>query len=140
MGTRYFALIFGIIYLLVGIMGFIPALLTPAPAGSPALAVTTLYGLLLGMFAVNLVHTIVHLIVGLWGILAYRSFDAARTFSKVVAVVFLILFIMGLIPGANTMFGMAPLFGADAWLHLISAIVAGYFGFAPHREVGPANM
>lgn len=134
MRTRTFALVIGIIYLLVGILGLIPGLL--APAALPGVTVTTLEGNIFGLFSVNLIHTLVHLIIGIWGILAYRSFTASRSYSTSIGVIFLILFIMGLIPGLNTLFGLAPLYGADVWLHLISGIVALYFGLTAGRETG----
>lgn len=139
MAVRYFALIFGIFYTLVGLLGFLPfALSAPTPAED--LAVETLYGNLLGLFPVNIIHTFVHLIVGLWGIIAYRSYDASRTYARVVAVIFAVLAIMGLIPGLRTFFGLIPLYSHDIWLHAASALLAGYFGFVyqpERREVMP---
>ena len=126
MAVRYFALIFGIIYLLVGILGLIPGLVAPPPP--VGVTVNVLSGFLLGLFPVNIVHTLVHLIVGLWGILAYRSFDASRTYARTIGVVLIIFFVIGLIPGLNVLFGLVPLFGTDVWLHLVSGIIALYFG------------
>jgi hypothetical protein len=134
MSTRYFALILGIIYLLVGILGFLPFALSTPPASAPSVSVTTLYGYLLGIFPVNVLHSIVHLIIGIWGILAYRSFNASRSFAGVVAALFAVLTIMGLIPGLNTTFGLIPLFSNDIWLHAITALAAAYFAFAAPSE------
>jgi hypothetical protein len=135
MGTRYFALILGIIYVIVAILGFIPGLATPPPADAPSLALSTSYGYIFSLFAVNIVHSLVHLIVGIWGILAFRGFGAARVFSRTMFVVFAILTILGLIPGLNTLFGFVPLFGADVALHAVTALLAAYFGFvAPGQE------
>lgn len=128
MGTRYFALVLGIIYLLIGVMGLIPGLVQMGP--NPGVTVDVLNGNLLGIFPVNIVHTVVHLLIGLWGILAYRSYDASRGFARAAGIIFLVLFVMGLIPGLNTLFGLAPLGGSDVWLHLVTALVALYFGLA----------
>jgi hypothetical protein len=139
MGTRYFALIFGIIYLLVGVLGLIPGLLTPP---TTPVAVNILNGDLLGLFPVNIIHTLVHLVLGLWGILAYRSYEGSRVYGRTVGAIFIVLFLFGLIPGLNTLFGLAPLNGADVWLHLISGVVALYFGLAartPVDTVTPPN-
>src|SRR5512146_2809652 len=99
MGTRYFALIFGIIYLIVGILGLIPGLLTPSTA--PGVTVNVLNGDLFGVFPVNIIHTLIHLIIGIWGIIAYRTFSASRSYARVTGVIFIVLFIFGLIPGLN---------------------------------------
>lgn len=134
MSTRYFALIFGLFYLLIGVMGLIPGLITETDTGA---AIEVLEGNLLGIFPVNIVHTLVHLVVGLWGVVAYRSYDASRTFARAVGVLFLVLFLMGLVPGLNTMFGLAPLMGADVWLHLFSGLLGVVFGFLTRpRTVG----
>lgn len=136
MGARYFALICGIVYTLVGIMGFIPGVVT-APGTGPDIAVDAGYGYLLGLFPVNVLHNLVHLAVGLWGLASYRSFSGARTFSRGLAIFYGLLTIMGLIPGLNTTFGLIPIFGHDIWLHALTAAIAAYFGFAkPDRNVG----
>jgi hypothetical protein len=71
--------------------------------------------------------------VGIWGLLAARTFDAARTFSASIAIIFAVLTVMGLIPVLDTTFGLIPLFGHDIWLHALTAIVAAYFGFRERR-------
>ena len=140
MTVRYFALILGIIFLLVGVLGFVPAALTPAPADAHALHVTNPgHGYLLVLFHVNVLHNIVHLVFGLWGVLAYRTFDASRLYSRVVAVSYLLLTVMGLIPGLNTVFGLIPIHGNDVWLHLVIGLVAAYFGWATAPAARPAT-
>ena len=133
MGTRYFALILGIIYTLVGLLGFIPGLLTIPVAGNPPVTFNVLYGSLFGLFPVNILHTLIHLVIGIWGIIAYRTFESARAFSLFVGVAFGLLFLMGLIPGLETVFGLLPLQGGDIWLHLITSVAGLYFGLAAPR-------
>lgn len=135
--VKKFALIFGIIYVVVGILGFIPGLVTQpeVAAGAAGLAAETGHGRLLGLFPVNVWHNLVHLGLGIWGIVAAKNFSSSVLFAKVAAILFGVLFILGLIPATNTLFGIAPLYSHDIWLHLLSAIVAGYFGFgAPARQ------
>lgn len=135
MATRYFALILGIIYALVGILGFIPAAIEAPPAHAPQhIAVDSLYGYLLGLFPVNIVHSLIHLAVGIWGIYAYRSFVNSRTYARALAIIFGVLAVMGLIPLLSTTFGLAPLFGHDVWLHAITALAAAYFGWVAAEE------
>ena len=48
------------------------------------------------------------------------------------AIVYGVLAVMGLIPALHTTFGLIPIFGHDAWLHALTAVVAAYVGwFAP---------
>ena len=135
MPTRTFALLAGIAYLAVGILGFIPALLSPMPPGVPDLAVDTGYGRLLGLFPVNVLHNVVHLAIGVWALASTGSWGAARAFSRGLAVFYGILAVAGIIPGVNTLFGLAPLFSHDVWLHALTAILAAYFGWRTPEEI-----
>jgi hypothetical protein len=137
MNVRYFALILGIMFLLVGVLAFVPGLTThPATdAGAGAhqhdLVVTGPgHGYLLGLFHVNILHNLVHLLFGVWGVIAYRSLGASVTYSRAVAIIYGVLVVAGLIPGLNTMFGLVPIHGNDVWLHLLIAGAAAYFGWA----------
>lgn len=127
MNVKHFALVAGIVYLAVGILGFVPGALRPPPADAPPLQVDGWHGLLFGLFPVNILHTLVHLAVGVWGVIAYRWWEASRTYAMSVAVVFGVLTILGLIPGLRTLFGLVPLYGHDIWLHALTALVAAYF-------------
>ena len=49
------------------------------------------------------------------------------------AVSLALLTVMGLLPGFNVVFGLAPLFGHDVWLHGVEAVAAGYIGFVQRR-------
>lgn len=135
MSVRLFALISGIVYVLVGLLGFVPTFVA-APEAAPALAVEAGYGYLLGLFPINVLHNIVHLAVGLWGLLAYRSYSGARTYAKGLAIFYGLLAVMGFIPVLQTTFGLIPIFGHDIWLHALTALVAAYFGFVatPNKE------
>jgi hypothetical protein len=138
MRTRYFALIAGILYTIVGLAGFIPGLISHHDL--PPIAVDTMYGRLLGLFPVNILHTLVHLVIGLWGVLAWKSYSSSRTYAQSLAVIYALLTVLGLIPQTNTMFGLMPLFGHDVWLHALTALVAGYFGFwSEHGETGTTS-
>jgi hypothetical protein len=127
---QHFALVLGIIYTLVGIAGFVPGVLQTPPPGAPPVRVDQNYGYLFGLFPVNILHTLVHLIVGVWGLLASRRFAPSRTYAQSLAVIFGVLTIMGLVPGLNTVFGLIPLFAHDIWLHALTALVAAYFGWS----------
>jgi hypothetical protein len=130
MSTRYFALFLGVIYLIIGVAGFIPGLVTEPRMTAPHLAIDAGHGLLFGLFPVNFLHNIVHLAVGVWGILSSLQMDAARIFARATAIIFAVLTVMGFFPVLGTTFGIMPLYGNDIWLHALTAIVAAYFGFS----------
>ena len=74
-----FAQVFGAIYLLVGILGFVPVvpLLVPAELG----VIGPLEGFQLGLFAVNWLHSLTHLAIGAAGLALYRSRAGARSYA-----------------------------------------------------------
>jgi hypothetical protein len=141
--VQRFALVFGIVYTIVGLLGFVPGLLQPPPADARPLAVGTAYGYLLGVFPVNVLHDIVHLGLGVLGVLAARRFDSARLYSRALAIVFGLLTVMGLVPGLDTTLGLIPLFGADVALHALSTVASAYFGWirdeSPSAEMAQAG-
>ena len=129
MTLRRFAMIFGIVFLILGIVGFIPGLTTQHT--HPDVRLTTGLGAALGLFPVNVLHNIVHVLFGVWGLMAAKSVPAAKGYARVVAVVYAVLMVMGLMSAGNvhTTFGFIPLYGNDVWLHALLAAVAAYFGF-----------
>jgi hypothetical protein len=129
MNTTTFALIFGIAFTLAGFAGMFPAALTPPPAGAPATTLNVLHGYLLGLFPVNVLHSAVHLVIGVAGLAAASAESYARFYARAVAVFYGGLGIMGMLPTLNTVFGLIPIHGHDVWLHLGSAAIAAYFGW-----------
>src|SRR5262245_10770979 len=135
MRTSTFALIAGIAYLAAGLMGFIPAFLRPPPPDAPPTTFTLLYGWLIGLFAVNVLHSLVHVGIGVWGLAASRGAMQAKVFARSIAMLYGVLAVMGLIPGLSTLFGYLPLHGHDVWLHGATAAVAAYFGWRSEIEM-----
>jgi len=132
MNTRTFAMIFGIVFIIVGAGGFIPGLTVMGGMGHPADANVTMlsmFGYELKMFPVNVLHDIVHILFGIWGLLAARTLGGARMYFRGVAIIYALLTVMGFVPSLNTTFGLIPLYGNDVWLHAVLAIVAAYFGW-----------
>jgi len=118
-------------FLLVGVMGFIPALVThPAGMAMHNVTVHANHGYLLGLFPVNAAHNVVHLLFGLWGLAAARSWRGALIYARSVAIIFFLLAIAGLLPGVQTGFGLLPLYAKDVWLHGLIALGGLYFGWA----------
>lgn len=134
MSTQMFARILGVVFLIIGIAGFVPGL--TAEHYHPDVTFDAGLGLELGLFPVNYAHNAVHLLFGVWGLLAARSLSAAALYGKVVGVSYGLLTILGLIPAAKlwTVFGLVPIYGHDVWLHALIAAVATYYGFAPHER------
>lgn len=138
MAIRYFALVYGVVFLLVGIAGFIPGLVTePQPTTEADLEPA---GLLFGLFPVNLLHNLVHIAFGIWGLAVFRSLSGARLYARSVAVIYAVLAVMGLIPVLQTTFGLIPLYGHDVWLHAVLAVVAAYFGWAARAGEQPGPV
>ncbi|KYC40683.1 hypothetical protein WA1_23870 [Scytonema hofmannii PCC 7110] len=129
MGVRYFALISGIVYVLLGLFGFIPGMVATPGTGGPEVLIKTGYGYLLELFAINVIHNIVHIAVGVWGLISYRRYIRSRSYARGLAVFYGVLAIMGLLPVLNTVFGIIPVFGHNVWLHAVTALIAAYFGF-----------
>jgi hypothetical protein len=129
MSIATFALIFGIAYLGAGLLGLIPAALMPPPADAPPTSFALMYGYLLGLFPVNILHSAVHIAIGFWGLMAWRGMASPHVFARSLALFYGVLAVMGLIPGMNTLFGMLPMHGHDVWLHAGTAAVAAYFGW-----------
>jgi hypothetical protein len=146
MATRYFVLVLGIVFVLVGIMGFVPAFVHQNHADPYQLAIEHNHGYLLGIWPVNSVHNLVHLGSGILGILAFFSLGWSRVYCQVLAVVYGAVALMALIPQnwAKTAFGLMPIHGNDIWLHAVIALAAAYFGWATvverRADLGPADV
>ena len=124
--AQRFAQIFGAVYLLVGILGFIPV--APFLVGNIPTVIGPFNGFELGIFAVNWLHNLAHIAIGAAGLASYRSHTAARSYSIGIGVAYLLLFVIGLI--LPTVFGLLPLNGADNVLHLVSGALALAIGLA----------
>ena len=128
--ARRLALLFGIVFLIIGGLAFLPAVAPLAPFDAPV--VVTLdphYRLLFGLFPVNLAHDAIHLLFGFFGVIAARSFASATGYFRKLFWFSLLVAILGMIPITNTIFGIAPVYGWDVPLHLGTAIVAWFAGY-----------
>ena len=133
---RNCALALGILFLLLGIAGFIPSFITlPAESfntGGVSLDADSLYakgfGYLFGTFPTNLIHNLVHVLVGLLGIVAATTGNA-KLYNRGFAISYAVIFLMGITPIARTTFGIMPVFGSNVWLNGLTGVIAGYFGF-----------
>ena len=89
---------------------------------------------LLGVFPVNVLHNAVHLLFGIWGLVASRTFGGAKSYAQIAGVLYLLLAGLGFaVPNG---FGLVPLGGNDVWLHLVLGLVLAVVGFAA-KELRP---
>jgi hypothetical protein len=111
------AMLVGIVFLAVGILGFIPGITTNYDdmtfAGNESGAE------LLGIFQVSILHNIVHLLFGVAGLAMARTFDGARTFLIGAGVIYLVLFVYGVLVSAGSDGNFVPTNSADDVLHLL---------------------
>lgn len=127
---RYCALGLGVLFLLLGVLGFSAPLVTGPEMAYPGPG----YGYVLGIFPTNYFHNAIGILVGLWGIAAFTSLGGAITFNQIFAFVYGAQAILGLFPFAKTLFGMMPLYGNNIWLSAIAAAIAFYYGFIKPKE------
>ncbi len=130
--AQKFALIIGIAYLALGIIGFIPGIVSQSGAMPPSienLGVVSGFGYLMGLFPVNTPLNIIHIVTGLLGIVTSIALDGSRLFSGQLGLYYTALAILGLVPITNTFFGLFPLYGADVFLHGLTGALGIYFGF-----------
>lgn len=110
------ALAFGVVFLLVGIAGFIPGITTDYDeltwTGTDSQAE------LFGLFQVSVLHNAVHLLFGVLGIWAARAWDLARAYLLASGVVYIALFVFGMVIDRDTDTNFIPVNAADDWLHL----------------------
>jgi uncharacterized protein DUF4383 len=113
------ALASGAMFVLVGILGFIPGITTDYHSMSAAGHES--HALLLGIFRVSVLHNVVHLLFGVAGIALARTARTARLFLIGGGVVYLLLFLYGLVIDHESSANFVPLNTADNWLHLFLA-------------------
>lgn len=122
------AQIFGIVFILVAIVGFMATgmgNMEADPARAPHV---------LGLFPVNVLHNVVHLLLGIWGLVASRIYSSARSYARIAGVLYLVLAGVGFLSPNG--FGFVPLGGNDIWLHALLGLVLAGVGFTA-RELRP---
>lgn len=118
---RTAAKVFGFVFLLIGILGFVPG-------------ITNDDGHLLGIFHVDTIHNIIHLASGavaLWA--GYSSYGASRKYFQIFGIVYGLVTVLGLFYGDDDILGLVANNMADVVLHLVITVSALYFGFA-HKD------
>ncbi|WP_431839370.1 DUF4383 domain-containing protein [Gordonia hongkongensis] len=114
------ALAVGAVFLLVGILGFIPGITTGYDtltfAGHHSEAA------LLGIFQVSVLHNIVHLLFGVAGILMARTASSSFLYLVAGGAVYLVLWVYGLLIDHHSAANFVPVNTADNWLHFVLGV------------------
>ena len=110
----------GAVFLLVGIMGFVPGITTDY--SSMELAGHESDAKLLGIFEVSILHNIVHLLFGVAGLAMARAWDSARAYRIGGGAVYLVLWIYGLLIDHESAANFVPVNDADNWLHFVLGV------------------
>jgi hypothetical protein len=124
---KTFAIIFGIVFLAIGILGFVPQ----ARDGD----------LLLGVFRIDPLHNIIHLASGVVALLCgLTSNYASRVYFQIFGIIYGLVALLGFYFHDRDIFGVLTNNLADAVLHLLIAAVSLYLGFGYRNELeGPRN-
>jgi hypothetical protein len=120
MTVQRIAQIFGWIFVLVGVVGLVYSYSMDE-------------ALLLGLFPVNVVHNLAHILLGVWGIVASKTFAGAKMYATVGGLLYLVLAIVGYVepnPG-----DMLPLGGNDVWLHAVLGLILVLAGLTAKQRV-----
>ncbi|MBE4717239.1 DUF4383 domain-containing protein [Pseudarthrobacter sp. AB1] len=114
------SMVVGAVFLLVGVLGFVPGL--TANFGELHFAGHESEAMLLGLFQVSVLHNVVHLLFGAAGIALAKSATGARSFLLYGGVIYLVLFVYGLVVPQESAGNFVPLNGFDNVLHLLLGV------------------
>lgn len=122
------AKVWGFVFLLAGVLGFVPA---AAPDGH-----------LLGIFHVNGPHNFVHIATGIVSLICgYQGVHASKMYFLIFGIVYGLVAVLGFMAGNSPVLGIIANNIADAWLHVGIAIVSVALGLIPEavRTTGPTT-
>lgn len=129
MSTPKFVKFVGFFLIALGLLAFVPQLLSAPFVGDPVMKVNLGYGRLFGVFPTNISYNLLRIAFGVWGFAASRDIARSIFFCQIMAVTYAVMTIMGQMPGLGTMFGYLPLFSYDNWLSATLAALSAFYGF-----------
>ena len=123
--AKTFGMLFGIVFLAVGILGFVPGV--------------TKDEMLLGIFMVNTMHSIVHIASGVVFLFASMAGAAAASlWFKIFGLIYAVVAVMGFVVGNGMIFNLISNNTNDTWLHVVLAAVMLLIGFAAPKAAPAA--
>jgi hypothetical protein len=112
---KFLAIFFGLLMVAVGILGFLPDY---APGGK-----------LFGIFSVNPMHNVIHVVTGIAALVCgLASSMASKVFFILFGLIYAAVAVLGFIQGEGNLYGMIAINQADNWLHTGIALASLYFG------------
>jgi hypothetical protein len=126
--VQHAAAVVGAMFLVVGVLGFVPGVTTNYSA--LAWAGHHSGAMLFGLFAVSALHNLVHLAFGVAGLLSARTLSGARVFLVGGGLVYAVLWLYGILIDRGGDMNFVPVNRADNWLHLGLAIGMAVLGVA----------
>jgi hypothetical protein len=127
----------GVVFLLVGVLGFIPGI--TSNYGSLGFAGHGSEALLLGIFQVSVLHNIVHLLFGAAGVALSRNAAQSRNYLIVGGAIYLVLWLYGLLISQDSAANFVPVNTADNWLHFVLGVAMIGLGVALSRNTAGAG-
>jgi len=117
--AKTMAVLFGVVFLVVGILGFVPGV--------------TKDQMLLGIFHVNTAHNAVHLLSGVIALFCgMSSLGASRMYFRIFGLVYGLVAVLGFLnPGDTMLLGLISNNTATTWLHVVIAAISLLIGFLP---------
>lgn len=119
--AKTLGMLFGIVFLAIGILGFVPGI--------------TKDEMLLGIFHVNAVHSIVHIVSG--AIFLFASMAGAgpaRLWFQLFGVIYAIVAVLGFMNGDKPILGLISSSMNNTWLHVVLAVVMLAIGFGTPKQ------
>ena len=124
--VKTLGMLFGIVFLAVGILGFVPGVSAPGSDGMP---------MLLGIFMVNTAHSIVHIASGAVFLIASMSgAGAARLWFQLFGIVYAVVAVLGFMTPNGMLLGVISNNPADTYLHVGLAAAMLLIGFAVPKQ------
>jgi hypothetical protein len=122
--AKTLVMILGVVFVIIGLLGFF--------MDSP----------LLGLFEVDTVHNVVHLLSGVVAIAAAAMGEsAAKTYAKVFGLVYALVTILGFVMGTDEeLLGLMVINANDNYLHLLLAVILLYLGFSKSSSQSSMGM